>query len=73
MPITDTDLDTAYANAVSAFDTLQTELEDAATQEESIPAGGTDDEYTIASRILELSEYKQIKRLLNQMRAESSA
>jgi hypothetical protein len=74
MPVTSgSDLDTAYQNAVSAFDTLQTELEDAATEEEAVPAGGTDNEYQFASQALASTEWRRISDWLEQMRSESSA
>jgi hypothetical protein len=74
MPISgNSDLDTAYVNAIQDFDTFASELEEAATEEGAVPAGGANDEYDMASKILSSTEFKRVQDKVNQMRAESSA
>ena len=74
MPIEGNDpLDTAYTDVIAAFDTLAQELEDAAVEEEAVPAGGDNSEYQHASDILGGNLFKCIQSKVNQMRKESSA
>jgi hypothetical protein len=74
MPITNnSSLDTAYANAVSAFDTLKSELETAATEEEAVTTGGENSEYQLGSHILASKEWRRVADKVEQMRTESSA
>ena len=74
MPISGNDpLDTAYVNAIEDFDAFAAELEDAASEEADVPAGGANDEYDMATKVLASTEFSRVQDLVNQMRKESSA
>jgi len=74
MPISgNSSLDTSYTDVISDFDALASDLETAASEEEAVPAGTSNDEYQLASEILASKEFKRIQDKVNQMRVESSA
>jgi hypothetical protein len=72
MPVSDTDLNTAYDNAVGAYDTLVSNLEAARAEEESIVPGAADSEYQMASQILADPRFRAVQQHFEDMRAESA-